>query len=132
MAKKKATEDVTETALEIEATETEQSAEELKAILDKLKAEKDALLAELEEAKAQPQTQNPVPEGELRVPVFVPLIPGDDPDQVVTVNGETIKFKKGVWVQVHPKFKQVIDNMMEQENAAAANRERLRMQGQDL
>lgn len=115
---------------EVVKDSTEQSADELKALLEKAEAEKAALLAQLEDAKKP--TQLVPPDDELRVPVFVPLVPGEDPDQVVTVNAETIKFKKGVWVKVHPKFKQVLDNMFEQENVAALTRERLKMQGQDL
>lgn len=129
MAKTKA-KDPDETNVQaVEQQSGPQSAEDLSELLEALKAEKAALLAELEEAKA---SKVETKDKNKRVPCYVPYIPGEDPEMVVIVNGEVTKFKKGVWVDVKPSVKAVIDNMMEAENEARANQERLKYQRQDL
>lgn len=113
MAEKKSKAKVTEEAEVTKAVEETEEAD-LNAKLAALEAEL-AKYKEAEEAAAQRKKE--------RVPVFVPLIPGEDEDETVIINGVATKFKKGEWVEVPPAVKSVIDNKMAQENTARAKRE---------
>lgn len=60
--------------------------------------------------KAEPaETKTNVKEPE-RVRIIVPYIEGEDPEQVVGVNGKFYQIRKGVYVDVPPEVAEVLEN----------------------
>ena len=47
---------------------------------------------------------------EPRVRIIVPYIEGEDPEQVVGVNGKFYQIRKGVYVDVPPEVAEVLEN----------------------
>ncbi len=65
--------------------------------------------------------QPPCPAGEELVSYTAPLLPWrNERDIFVSVNGESIRIKRGETVQIRRKFLEVIENAQRQEGAAYA------------
>ena len=71
-------------------------------------------------------------EEEERVLVFIPYIPGEDPEVTVGINGEYTKIQKGKKVRVTQAVAEVLENSNEQTMIARENSKKLERQVTDL
>lgn len=71
------------------------------------------------------------PKEEL-ISIMIPLIPGEDPDETVIINGYVTKIKKGETVQVKKNVAEVLENKYQQQKLAEKNRQKFKQQVQEL
>lgn len=66
------------------------------------------------------------------VTTMIPLIPGEDPEETVIINGYVTKIKKGETVQVKKNVAEVLANKYQQQKLAEKNRKKFKEQVQEL
>lgn len=71
------------------------------------------------------------PKEEL-ISIMIPLIPGEDPEETVIINGYVTKIKKGETVQVKKNVAEVLENKYQQQKLAEKNRQKFKNQVQEL
>ena len=86
---------------------------------------------EAEKVEAPKKAEPKKAEEEL-VTVFVPYIPGDDPEVTVIINGYITKFRKGETVQVKKNVAEVLENANQMAKVAQKNKEKFREQVREL
>ena len=84
---------------------------------------------ETEEVKAEPKAKA---KEEKLVSIMIPLVPGEDPEETVIINGYVTKIKKGEQVEVKPNVAEVLANKYQQQKLAAKNREKFKEQVREL
>ena len=98
---------------------------EVKVETEEVKAEP----VETEEVKAEPKAKA---KEEKLVSIMIPLVPGEDPEETVIINGYVTKIKKGEQVEVKPNVAEVLANKYQQQKLAAKNREKFKEQVREL
>lgn len=73
-----------------------------------------------------------IPEEEERVLVFIPYVPGEDPEVTVGINGVYTKIQKGQQVRVTKPVAEVLQNSSAQMMIARENSKKLEKQVTDL
>ena len=71
------------------------------------------------------------PKEEL-ISIMIPLIPGEDPEETVIINGYVTKIKKGETVHVKKNVAEVLENKYQQQKLAEKNRQKFKNQVQEL
>lgn len=66
------------------------------------------------------------------VPVFIPLIEGEDESQFVGVGDKTFKIAKGETVLVPPEVAEVLEHSRIQMNQARKNAKKMQEEGQEI
>lgn len=66
------------------------------------------------------------------IPVTIPFVEGQDPEETIIINGKVTKIKKGVEVWVKPNVAKVVKRANKQAMIAKEQQEKMKLQRTDV